>query len=421
MKKYKRIIFLIATIYSVFLLIYIVFNDYSYLKSGYHIINNNLLKKQSIMIGNKAIDYFNYYDYVLISENSTNLTLDDFKSFLSEHDNVLVAEFSDFGYLFDKYKVYLNKDELNKIRYAHYIKPKEIDKYSIDQIEQRFWRAFNERRINIFYIPDHEKRNLIITNIKERMKSYNSNIPNLPKYNKFIPISSAIVNSILISVFIPLLSIIYLIVFFFLNEWSYVLLAIIFSFISWIKWKNDKEKNIFKFVIINIILGILLYGTGYSYLLLYKISVIRGVKLLLITLPFVLFIIQIKNFSLNKKDIILSAFIVLIFGAYYIIRSGNFGFASMYERNIRDFLEKALIARPRFKELFSYFFIFTKPPTKFYSIFWNIGQSILFVSILDTFLHFQTPIYLGILRTLYAFLLSFLIYIIINKIKTIIK
>ncbi|KAF2955671.1 DUF5693 family protein [Marinitoga sp. 38H-ov] len=414
MKKYSNIVFLITIFFSISIFIYISYNDYNYLKRGYHIIDNNLLEKQSTMIENKLIEYYSYKDYVLISENSTSLTIEEFKAFLSEHDNVLIAEFSDFGYLFDKYKVNLNNNELYKIRYVHYIKPKEMDKYNIEQIEQRFWRAFNERRLNIFYIPNHEKRDLIIEGIKKRMKNYNKDIPILPKHNKIIPIFSSILSSIYIGTFIPLLSIIYLLSFFFLNGWSYVFLAIIFSFISWIKWKKDKKQNIFKFVLLNILFGILIYGTGYNYLLIYKISVIRGVKLLLIILPFVLFLVQIKKFKLNKKDIIFSTIILLIFGAYYILRSGNFGFSSMYERNIRDFLEKTLIARPRFKEFFAYIFIFTKPPTKFFSIFWNIGQSILFVSILDTFLHFQTQIYLGVLRTLYAFLLS---YVIIRFIK----
>lgn len=395
--------------YSFVVFIYISFNDYKYLESGYHIIDNNKLKEQSIMIDNKVIKYYNYNDYVLISENSTNIELEDFRKFVRKFNNIIVAEFSDFGYLFDKYKIYLDEQELMKIRYAHYIKPKEIDKYNLIQIVQRFWRAYNERRINIFYIPNHSKRNKIIDAIKERMPNYNEKIPLIKAPTINISILSVLMISIYILTISPIISILYILLYVFLNSWSYVFIAIVFSFVSWIKWK--KHTNILKAVFLNIIYGILVYSTGYTYLYIYKISVIRGVKLLLVTLPFVLFLVQIKNFKLRKKDIILSSIFLGTIAIYYLLRSGNFGFSTMFERNIRDFLEKTLIARPRFKELIAYLFVFIKPPSNFFEIFWNIGQSIIFVSILDTFLHIQTPIYLGVLRTINAFIIVYIIYI----------
>ncbi|WGS64193.1 DUF5693 family protein [Marinitoga aeolica] len=414
MKKIKKYIFWISILYAVIVFIYISFNDYNYLKSGYHIIDNNNLKKQSIMIDNKVIEYYNYEGYALISENSTNIELDDFKKFIQKFDYIIVAEFSDFGYLFDKYKVFLSKKELMKIRYAHYIKPREMDKYNISQIVQRFWRAFNERRINIFYIPDHVKRNEIIKAIKKRMINYNEKIPVIKSPPINIRVISVAVISIYMLMISPAISLLNILLYIFLNSWSYVFIAIIFSFISWMKWK--KYKQIFKIMLLNIMYGVLIYSTGYTYFYIYKISVIRGIKLLLVSLPFILFIVQIKNFKLKKKDIFLSAIFLGIIAVYYILRSGNFGFSTMFERNIRDFLEKALIARPRFKELFAYIFVFTKSPTIFFEIFWNIGQSILFVSILDTFLHFQTPLYLGVLRTINAYMLAFIIYRVISLI-----
>ncbi|SHE27227.1 hypothetical protein SAMN02745164_00029 [Marinitoga hydrogenitolerans DSM 16785] len=407
MKLSKKILSL-AIIYSIFLFINISLNDYLFLRNGYHIINNEKMQKKSINIDGKLVDIYEYQNFILISENSTNIELNDFKKIISNYDRIIIAEFSDFGYLFDRYKIYLNDDELKKIRYAHYIKPREIDKYNINQIEQRFWRAFNERRINIFYIPNHSKRGAIIENIKMRMKNYNETIPHLKNSNPYVPLISVLVISLYISTIMPILSILYVLIYFFLNSWSYVFIGIIFSFISWIKWKRYKKLGYL--ILLNIIFGVLIYGSGYTYFFIYKISVIRGVKLILITLPFVLFLVQVKNFKLNKKDIILSTLFLGIIATYYILRSGNFGFSSMVERNIRDFLEQTLYARPRFKELFAYIFVFSNPPTKFFKIFWNLGQSIIIVSILNTFLHFQTPIYLGVLRTINAFVISWIIY-----------
>lgn len=413
MKKVRKAALLLLILYAIGIFAYITLNDIKYLKTGYHIVDNNVLSKHTLSVNDKDIDYYEYNDFILISENSTNIELDDFRDFISKFDNILIAEFSDFGYLYDKYKIFLDKSELIKIRYAHFIKPREMDKYNVNQIVQRFWRAFNERRINIFYIPEHSKRDIIIKEIKKRMKNYNNSIPELMKVNKNVSLLTSIVTTIFLATYSPLLSIIYFVIYIYFNAWSYVFLAIIFSFLSWIKWKKyfkNGNNKILYIVLLNIIFGIVVYGTGYNYLLIYKIDVIRGVKLLLISLPFILFLVQIKNFKMKRKDIVLSSIILGLITVYYLLRSGNFGLSSMFERNIRDFLEKTLIARPRFKEIFAYIFVFIKSPTQFFEIFWNIGQSILFVSILDTFLHFQTPLYLGVLRTLNAFIISFVIY-----------
>ncbi|KLO23680.1 DUF5693 family protein [Marinitoga sp. 1155] len=418
MKKHKRLFYILIIVYAVFLFVYITFNDIKFLKNGYHIIDNKKLEKHSIIVENKKIDYYKYQNFVIISENSTNLSLNDFKEFIMNFDNIIIAEFSDFGFLFDKYKIYLNNSELRKIRYAHYIKPKEMDKYNISQITQRFWRAFNERRINVFYIPSHKKRNEIIKSINNKLKNIDKNIPPLFNTNRWLNYLTLSIISIYLLFLSPILSISYIVAYIFFTSWSYVFLAIVFSFIIWIKWKNKyfSIKNVFNLLLLTIIFGILIYGTGYTYLLVYKISVIRGVKLLLITLPITLFIVQLQNFKLNKKDIIFSSIVLISIYFYYILRSGNFGFATMFERNLRDMLEKLLIARPRFKELFSYIFIFSNPPTRFFKIFWNIGQSILFISVLDTFLHFQTPLYLGVLRTLNAFIITLFLYKMLKKI-----
>ena len=413
MKKVRKASLLLLILYAIGIFAYITLNDIKYLKTGYHIVDNNVLSKHTLSVNDKDIDYYEYDGFILISENSTSIELDDFRDFISKFDNILIAEFSDFGYLYDKYKIFLDKSELIKIRYAHFIKPREMDKYNVNQIVQRFWRAFNERRINVFYIPEHSKRDIIIKEIKKRMKNYNNSIPELMKVNKNVSLLTSIVTTMFLATYSPLLSIIYFVIYIYFNAWSYVFLAIIFSFLSWIKWKKyfkNGNNKILYVVLLNIIFGIVVYGTGYNYLLIYKIDVIRGVKLLLISLPFILFLVQIKNFKMKRKDIVLSSIILGLITVYYLLRSGNFGLSSMFERNIRDFLEKTLIARPRFKEIFAYIFVFIKSPTQFFEIFWNIGQSILFVSILDTFLHFQTPLYLGVLRTLNAFIISFVIY-----------
>jgi hypothetical protein len=153
------------------------------------------------------------------------------------------------------------------------------------------------------------------------------------------------------------------------------------------------------------------------------LNTIRGVKIVLLGLPFFIFIkyLYSKKFDkFYKSDIII--LIIGLLGVFlYLIRSNNWGFVLDIERQIRDFLDQYLIARPRTKELISYFFFFTKPfDTYFGKLIWILGKSILPVSIINTFLHFHTPIYLGILRTVNAFLIALIILVFIIMIKKLI-
>jgi hypothetical protein len=105
----------------------------------------------------------------------------------------------------------------------------------------------------------------------------------------------------------------------------------------------------------------------------------------------------------------------------YIIRSNNWGFVLDFERQARDFLDQYLIARPRTKELISYFFFFTKPLDSYFGkLIWLIGRAILPVSIINTFLHFHTPIHLGILRSMNALLIALFLLIVSIAIKKLI-
>ncbi len=78
-----------------------------------------------------------------------------------------------------------------------------------------------------------------------------------------------------------------------------------------------------------------------------------------------------------------------------------------------------LIARPRTKELISYFFTIHLPflVGRLYGIFF---KSILPVSILDTFLHIHTPLYLSLLRTVNGFLVSLILLLIIIFVEDIV-
>lgn len=149
-----------------------------------------------------------------------------------------------------------------------------------------------------------------------------------------------------------------------------------------------------------------------------QIEGVRGIKLLMI-LPAVLVVLQYlftgphkEKFNNYLKNPILywhAAVICLVFGfiAFNLLRSGNTSFVSVspFERKLRSILDIYLIARPRFKE-----FLIGYPALMFsvylgnkglYRYLWvflgisAIGQA----DIIDTFMHFHTPLYVSFLRT----------------------
>ncbi len=115
-----------------------------------------------------------------------------------------------------------------------------------------------------------------------------------------------------------------------------------------------------------------------------------------------------KRYALIQINIL---YIVLagIAGAavlYYLSRTGNEGQATAYERAFRALLENTLGARPRTKEfLFAHplfllaVYAFVKYRSAVYLfIVGVIGQ----LSVVDTFAHIHTPVYISALRTVYG-------------------
>lgn len=114
---------------------------------------------------------------------------------------------------------------------------------------------------------------------------------------------------------------------------------------------------------------------------------------------------EIKKFPL-WLIITISVLLVLVL-AYYIIRAGKSELVLPVEKKIRNFLTDVLIIRPRFKEfLIGYpaFFLFVYfsylRENKYLSGIFKFASVILFISVLNTFCHAQTPIWVSSLRTL---------------------
>ena len=109
-----------------------------------------------------------------------------------------------------------------------------------------------------------------------------------------------------------------------------------------------------------------------------------------------------------------AVFMLLVF-VYYMYRTGNSTTTSASELAFRNFLENALIARPRTKEMLIgwpmlMLFIWSlRRGIKFLPMVFGMGMSIGLVSVVNTFLHIRTPFLLSLLRTGWGMLFGLLI------------
>jgi len=101
---------------------------------------------------------------------------------------------------------------------------------------------------------------------------------------------------------------------------------------------------------------------------------------------------------------IILAAVVGIIGYYYLSRTGNSGQVSSVELVIRHFLESTFGVRPRFKEfllahpllLLGLFLSLRYRAAWLLIIIGSIGQ----LSMVDTFAHLHTPLYISMIRVL---------------------
>lgn len=210
--------------------------------------------------------------------------------------------------------------------------------------------------------------------------------------------------------------------------------------------KNEKLSKIIAFGIKELIItssisliGALLTSSVLAdteYLL--ELSFFRGVKLAQLA-PIVIFIIMFLSIfsskeSVNKKlelsvikDILTSSIkiwmvlvgsIILVAGYIYIARTGHETSVepSQIEMIFRNFLEENFLARPRTKEFLIAFpalmimlYMIIRRYKNWMPFIFGIATVIGQTSIVNTFMHLRTPLYMSIVRTGYSLLLGVII------------
>lgn len=355
--------------------------------------------------------YYVYKNYAFIRDTvpETKKANDEFLLYLTEnYSEVFIYEQFDYDKYFTGLKDSIDKSVLKKINYAHYIKKEEIDKYTDSIVIQRFIRANRERKMKILIFPAHERSPGIINEVKKEIgNGVNTEDVFFNERPVFIKYTGFLLSAFSLFIYEPVFSLVYILFYLFFYNWSFTVGGILFTLIIYFRISG---KNTVKIIFYSVLFGVSVYLSGYDYYMVYKLMNVRGIKLLLTVLPLFAVLKVMKDYKFKKptkNDIIYLIMGLAAFGIY-ILRSGNYGFTSDFERSLRDSSEKILGARPRTKELFSYFFFVLKP-TKNLLPLWALFRSILICSVTDTFLHVHTPVYLGILRSFYGFVFYFII------------
>lgn len=395
--------------------------------------------------------------------------LEDVAKLIKENGfNIAVVEFSN-----QKGMEVLTKDLKGSIVRLHSITSGEMYKLKPREILDRVIRAVKERNIRLLYlrpIPNiYEKETLIeenialISSIKERLSKEDFVVEKasiLPNWQGFrlailsmgLGIGIAI---LLIGQDILPLSLVWILVLLsFLSGGLTILfpfslfkkllalgVACIFPIVPiWLIVLSDRKEpklnKVIKVTLLSLTGGLIIGGGLSSTDFMLQINQFMGVKLAHI-IPFILLllliyisqrevIVSILTYPLN----VLSLLLILVFvggGIFYILRTGNISSEAVwdFEIKMRTILERLMFVRPRTQEfLIGYPSIFLAleflKTKRDVGILFSIISLITPISIMNSFCHIHTPIYITLLRTLNGFILGsvvgYLLVIILHKI-----
>lgn len=361
-----------------------------------------------------------YMNYVVFKGDFTNVSPEEY---VRDVDNygiwVGMLEF-DMGFDFSKKIIGMRK--LNQMIFrVHTLRQEEVQTLQMDyeMIYHRFRRAILERSIDLIWIQHIEglDQHRLLKDLKSEFGPPSDypepeNEPGSVKYIGFAGLLLAI------ALFKPLLIVVPLVVAF----WSWSVAVSTASIIATVLvYFAVKRKMILP--IAYLFLGLVTNASLSSFEYLNQVLEFRGVKLSLIALPLsVGTVILIKEWGWIKRYVILLFLGAFAVGYIYISRSGNYGFASHFERQFRDLVESILWVRPRFKEVVGYpvffaFLFFQKSRAKWIVLLELIG-AIALVSTFNTFCHLKTPVLVSIYRSSLSIFLGYLTLIILTLVTT---
>jgi len=302
---------------------------------------------------------------------------------------------------------------------VHFIKPAEIEKLNLSQenVYHRFRRAVLERSVEVLWIrslPGIDEGDLV-KRLEKAIPGKPVSFPPPPEKEPSFPrIVPLILLTFLIAIYHPVLAILSMIFLFFDKNLMVSYLGILGTLAIYDLAKRKRVLTILGFLALSLLVNLSLSDFYH----LNQILEFRGVKLSLVSLPLFIFFKGLYRERKNWRKFLPFLLILIPVGIYYILRSGNFGWVSSFERNFRDFLESILWVRPRFKEILAFPFFLTLKHFEKYRWFFIVEAfgSIALVSMFNTFCHIKAPIFVSLYRTALSLGISIPLAFIIKKI-----
>lgn len=338
---------------------------------------------------------------------------------------------------------YRNESSEKKLFRVHTIKPAEIDKLNLTypMILRRWIRAKQERSVDFFWVQplsddmvSYEQYGQDIANILNPDDTIKTAIPDTNDWFRIL----LIVGSVAIVYFYsPLFAVVSVGIFIFysmtsaFNDATLYLAGLTgaFGITGIYKYLRDLQYSPFlKFlslILSAFVLGITINALSFSFESVNQIYMAHGVKLTLFYLPFLVFLREFSLYGYQEMGSklhwadLLVLIVLVLFGVYYIIRSGNSGFVLTAERQFRDQLEVLLGIRPRFKEVFGI-------PALWLYIFGNHKQfgrygflipvlgAVGLCSVVNSFQHVHTPIFTILYREMTGVVIGTLIGVLLS-------
>jgi hypothetical protein len=343
---------------------------------------------------------------------------------------------------------FMSEEIRQKLFRVHTVKPAEIDKLNLTypMVIRRWMRADRERSIDLFWVQPLEESFVpyeVYGTELSRTVGFTENLtPSIPDHNMTFKIIFIIGSFAVIYFYSPLFFIIAAGIFVFsiystsMSD-AYLQLAGLsgaFGIAGMYRWiRNSTETPTMKYtslILITLVLGNLVNALSFSFDAINQIYLPHSVKLTLFYLPCLVFLKEFAEYGfkdLSKRlhwtDLLFILFIIL-FGIYYIVRSGNSAWVLTTERQFRDWIESVFQIRPRFKELFGIpclWLYLSGVHRKFgrYSFLIPVLGAIGICSIVNSFQHVHSPIETVIFREILGIaigsIIGFLIWIFVRE------
>ena len=276
-----------------------------------------------------------------------------------------------------------------------------------EEIFAKMRRAVRERSVDLIIVDSVPKE--VVEKFEKSFKTSERPFPHpgfpVKKWVFFIPLL------LILASLSPVFSIVGILI----SIFSYDIAVSFSSILSTLAVYKYSKKNALRLFLGFLFLGLVTNASLSDFLHLNGVLDFRGVKIALILLPV---LVLLKGLSENdwifdrKKDLMILLVVVFALIALYVLRSGNTSLSFPFERKVRDFLDSALWIRPRFKEIFGYFFLFLffKSNSRWKFLYEFFG-SIALVTTFNTFCHIKAPIYTSIYRSFLAFFLSYILFL----------